>query len=206
MTKSVKRARRTKSAKPARIPGRDMLGFGYDVFASEYCVASRRRGQNGQPLLNGLDLSPDVPYDEVECLDRTFRYPKQTIDVITEQPRQHDYTIYARSVEEYISQLTLKANMSGEVGAFSASVKTSYSQSRKTYLENVYAEYGRNFSAIGVRLAPSSAKGLRALLKHEVKEILEKSTPADIIARFGTHLVTGVMIGGKARLRQFNSR
>jgi hypothetical protein len=191
---------------PDIIPGLSMIGYGYDVFASPYCLASERKGRGGKPLLDGLSLSAKDPYEEVVALQRPFRYPK-ILQVSNEQPTDDDYTIFGRTVEEYNKELTVTAKVGVEVGAFSGNVQTSYSQSTKTYLENVYGEHGHIYSGIDVRLgALDSASALRSLLNPQVNIDLQKRTPKDVIARFGTHLVTGVMIGGKALLRQVSSR
>ena len=191
---------------PATIPGTSMLGYGYDVFADPYCSAGASKGHGGRPLLNNLDASTDDAR-EVEVLGRTFRCPSM-IRLLTEQTRSGGYTIFGKTVEEYNNQLTVNAKVGAEFGAFSGSIETSHSQSTSTYLENIYGEHGYVYNGIELQL-PLTASELRSHLKPQVKAILEdgQAHPAkDIITRFGTHLVAGVMIGGKASLRQYSSR
>jgi MAC/Perforin domain len=181
------------------ITGLSMLGFGYDVFSSPYCVADECKDEGGGALLN---LGPSSK--TVHALGRTFSYP-DAVTVFGQQPTNDDYTLFGRTVEQYSRQLAVKAQVGASYGAFSGSIQSSYQETGTTYLENVYGEHGHIYSGVAVRL-PSKASTLRALLKPEVKTILREHSSADVIKRYGTHLVAGVMIGGKALLRQKASR
>jgi hypothetical protein len=186
------------------IPGITMLGYGYDVFASAYCDEDVRKGDdNGDSLLSGLDLAGGSS-SIVTVLQHEYRCPN-LFKVLSEQPKNDDYTIFATTVEEYTSQLTVKAQVGADIGGFSGSVSSSYTSSMSSYLKNTYGEHGHVYSGITVQL-PLSADQLRAHLKDHVKTDLETLSPAAVIRKYGTHLVSSVMIGGKALLRQYSSQ
>jgi MAC/Perforin domain len=184
-----------------QIPGLSMLGYGYDVFQSAYCSDEACT----ELLLTGLD--PGSSSREVQLSPEwkgSFQCPS-IVRVLSEQVQNDDYSLFAETVEEYTSKLSVKASVSGSYGAFSGSVEASYSESTSSYLDNQYGEYGHIFS--GVKLAlPHSASELRALIQASVKQKLLSMAPDQLIQLYGTHLVTGLVIGAKARLLQYASR
>lgn len=183
------------------IPGLTMLGYGYDVFAAPYCDADHCNGEGSEPL---LDLGAETS-TEITAFGRKFRHPNR-VQVLNEQPKSEDYTIFGRTAEEYNSQLNVKASLGGSYGAFSGSIEASYSGSSTSRFENVYAEHGHVYSGITVRVPHNSASTLRSYLKPAVKKRLEELEPDEVIRQYGTHLVAAVVIGGKAFLHQYSSR
>jgi hypothetical protein len=190
----------TNSATTRQIPGLTMLGYGYDVFQSPYCSDEACT----ERLVNGLDS--DSPSHEIQLpkWKGGFQCPS-IVRVSFERAQNDDYSIFAETIEEYTSQLSVKASVSGAYGAFSGSVESSYSESTSSYQDNRYGEYGHIFSGVKIAL-PRTAKALRNQLKPEVKHNLLSADPQALIAMYGTHLVTGLVIGAKARLFQFASR
>ena len=103
------------------IPGLSMLGYGYDLFRSSYCSDVART----QLLLNGLD--PNSPGHEIQLpkWKGSFQCPS-VVRVLSEQGQSHSYSVFADTSEEYTSELSVKASVSGTYGAFSGSVESSY--------------------------------------------------------------------------------
>jgi hypothetical protein len=190
----------TTSTTARPIPSLTMLGYGYDLFKSPYCSDEACT----QLLLNGLDS--DSPSHEIQLPNwhGSFQCPS-IVRVLSEQVQNDNYSFFADTVEEYTSELSVKASVSGAYGAFSGSVESSYKGSTSSYLDNRYGEYGHIFSGIKLAL-PHTAAQLRALLNPEVKQKLLSKDPQELIAMYGTHLVTGLVVGAKARLLQCASR
>jgi hypothetical protein len=155
----------------APIPGLELIGYGYDVFTSPYCDESKGKGDGGDPLLSGLDCGAGNNH-AVSVLGGTFLCPN-TIRVLSEQPTDDDYTIFADTVEQFTNQLTVKAGVSADVCGFSASVDSSYQSSTESYQEDVYAEHGHVYSGVTVQL-PLSADALRSRLTPGVKHDLDR--------------------------------
>jgi hypothetical protein len=176
-----------------------MLGYGYDVFKSPYCSNQGHM----KLLLDGLDEHSPSREIQLPEYPHSFRYPK--IVQVSSDPKTDDYSIFAETIEEYTSQLSVKAGISVEFGAFSGSIDTSHSESTRTYLDSRFGEYGHIFSGFEIAL-PSTAAELRKLLNPDVKQDLLSKDPQELIKIYGTHLVRGLVIGAKARLLQSASR
>lgn len=181
------------------IPGLSMLGFGYDVFASPYCVDTERKGTAGEPLVSGL-----TPSDahEVTALGRTYLCPS-VVQIFDEQATGKSQTLYGSSVQDYFRQLALTANIGAGIGAFTGSVDAFFGKSSHNYTEYIYGEHSYTVKGLVIELPEPAA--LRARVPEHVRSVL-LGPPENVIARFGTHLVGGVVIGGKAVMRQYSLR
>jgi hypothetical protein len=191
-----------------RIPGLTMLGYGYDVFASPYCVDTEVRAlPDGSPLLEGLSEAALSELDDgdgvpVTVFDRTYSSPK-LIRVLGEQASGTTRMVYGRTVEDYFQQLSVRAKLGGKFGAFTGSVEGFFQQSRREYSKYTFAELSYTARGLVIRL-PGPAV-LRQHLTSWAKAVLE-GDPNDAIMQLGTHLVGGVVIGGIATLRQYSLR
>ena len=117
-------------------------------------------------------------------------------DVINLNSTQERY-IYGKTIEEYQQKITQTATISGRYKAFSASVSNSFSKETLSSAENEYASFRHITKKQSYKLfANLKAKELMECLSDDAKEDLKNMEPRQIFLKYGTHVITGFILGG----------
>jgi hypothetical protein len=183
-------------------PGMGLLGYGYDVFASPYCVQMARKGWHQDqppgetPLIDNLNAA----LIQRTILGHQYEYPAM-VGVHHESPSTLSKDIYGRTVEEYLTRLTAKARIGADIAGFSGELDSF--GIKLDYRECVFGEASVVRTALSLTIPNPTI--LRRYLKPQVHEVLAKY-PDRAIGAFGTHLVGGVVVGGRSVLRQYAER
>lgn len=198
MSNSTSTQEASLTARP--IVGLELLGYGYNIFTSNFCDVT----QATELFFPSLKCNNSTPTQTLPEFTDLFQIPT-IVRCLKDQSSGQDYTIWGETSEKFTSQLTVKAGCSGSYGAFSASIDTSFDKSSSSYVDSIYCEHGHVFAGFSLQL-PHSMSDLRKNLDSNIKKELLNQTPEYIIQNYGTHVITSVVIGSKCRMRQKSVR
>ena len=117
-------------------------------------------------------------------------------DVINLNSTEERY-IYAKTVEEYQSQLSAKASISAGYLGFSASVSTSFSVTALSSAENEYSSFRHITKKQSYKILPNLvAEDLKPCVIPEVQSDIDNMAATDLFLKYGTHIITGFILGG----------
>lgn len=151
------------------------LGMGYDA-SGEYAVDSYVR-------------NPVLDIDEL----MNKGYLADVININTTDERY----IYGRSYEEYQRNLSMTAGISSSFLGFSASVSSSFSSSSLSSQENEFSSFRHITEKQSYKiLANLTAADLKECVIDYVQEDIDSMDPRDLFLKYGTHIVTGFVLGG----------
>lgn len=159
------------------INGIENLGSGYDVFETFADVSKVKASILDYKKLNSEGLL------EMKTLEHsTF------------------YTTSGTSISEYSHSLSVSVGLSGNYMFFSGSVKTNFSQNRYCYDSYSYATYHSMINKYQLRIPTDwTADDLKPYLTSQAKTKINDPTvtPAEIFQIYGTHCLTGLVVGGR---------
>lgn len=162
---------------PNLISGIENLGSGYDVFES-FADAVKVKA----PILDYTALNADGAVEKKNLEHSSF------------------HTTSGTSISEYSSSLSVSVGLSGSYMYFSGSVKTNFSESRYSYDTYSFATYHSMINKYQLRIpADWSADDLKPYLTPQAKSKINDASisPEDIFNIYGTHCLTGVVVGGR---------
>jgi hypothetical protein len=110
-------------------------------------------------------------------------------------------TIHSKTASQYQENISGYAGISGGIGGFNASVRTSFSSSALTSKENEFASFRHITKKQSVKLhANLGAAVLREAMTAEAEAEINGATNATefeaLIMKYGTHVITGFILGG----------
>lgn len=160
---------------PNGIENYKYLGMGYDA-SGEYAVDSYVRN----PVL-----------DIDELMNKGY-----LADVININSTDERY-IYGRTFEEYQKNLSVTAGISANYLGFSASVSTSFSSTSLSSQENEFSSFRHITEKQSYKiLANLTAADLKECVIGRVQEDIDSMDPENLFLKYGTHVVTGFVLGG----------
>ena len=117
-------------------------------------------------------------------------------DVLNLNSTEERY-IYAKTMEEYQSQLSTKAGISANYLGFSASVSASFSEAALSSAENEYSSFRHITKKQSYKILPNlTADDLRTSVMPEAQEDIDNMAATDLFLKYGTHVITGFVLGG----------
>jgi len=162
---------------PELINGIENLGSGYDVF-DQFADASKVKAC----ILDYKALN-DAGLVEMKTLEHsTF------------------HTTSGSSISEYSNSLSVSVGISGSYMFFSGSVRTNFSESRYSYDSYSFATYHSMINKYQLRIPTDwTADDLKPYLSIQAKNKINDISiaPFDIFQIYGTHCLTGVVVGGR---------
>ena len=165
----------TQEGNPDGISDYKYLGAGYDA-SGEYAADSYVRSMV-------LDIDKLVSKNHVA-------------DVLNLNSTQERY-IHGKTIDEYQSKISQTATISGRYKAFSASVSNSFSKETLSSTENEYASFRHITKKQSYKIfANLKAADLMDCLSDEAKADLKALEPEQIFLKYGTHVITGFVLGG----------
>ena len=162
---------------PETINGIDNLGSGYDVFETFADVSKVKA-----PILDYNKLNSDGLVEMKNLEHSTF------------------HTTSGTTITEYSQALSVSVGLSGSYMFFSGSVKTNFSSNRYCYDSYSFATYHSMINKYQLRLPTDwNADDLKPYLTKQAKEKINDSSipPSEIFQIYGTHCLTGLVIGGR---------
>jgi len=159
------------------ISGIENLGSGYDVF-DVFADASKVKA----PILDYSSLNEDGLVELKSLEHSSFQ------------------TTSGSSIAEYSSSMSVSAGLSGSYMYFSGSVKTNFSESRYSYDTYSFATYHSMINKYQFRLpADWNAEDLKPYMTSQAKNKINDPSisPEEIFQIYGTHCLTGIVIGGR---------
>lgn len=160
---------------PNGIENYKYLGMGYDA-SGEYAMDSYVRNQI-------LDVN--------ELMNKG--YIADVIDINSTDERY----IYGRTYEEYQRNLSSTAGISANFLGFSSSVYASFSSASLSSQENEFSSFRHITKKQSYKvLANLKAEQLKECVIDYVQKDIDEMSPKDLFLKYGTHLVTGFVLGG----------
>jgi hypothetical protein len=186
-------------------PGLDMLGRGYDLRTAGYA----RTADKGPRIVLGItghDTSePTRRLVEIDSDNRIFYSFPSTVwaDDLNEFGAT---TEVGASLEEYSDSLAFRAKVEQGYGAFSGEVEAALglevsASSKHAYASVLDGKMTAEASFTTAELASGSGLSLDASFEKDLYD--DSLAPAAFFDRWGTHLVSGIRIGGQIRYTCF---
>lgn len=159
------------------LAGIENLGSGYDVFDA-YADPSKVKA----PILDYSRLNDDGAVELKNVERSSFK------------------TSSGSSIAEYSSDMSVSVGLSGSYMFFSGSVQTNFSKSRYSYDSYSFATYHSMTNKYQFRFpADWDAEDLKPYMTSQAKNKINDPSiaPEEIFRIYGTHVLTGVIIGGR---------
>ena len=162
---------------PSDAPGFENLGAGYDVFSNYADIEKVRAVIFDTAAMNAAGLI------EQKTLEKSVFE-----------------TSSGTTIEEYASNLQIKASLEGSSMYFSGAVETNFSKSRYERQEYSFATVHSSINKYILRVALGvTAEDMIAFLTDQAKTAINDPAvaPHDLFKVYGTHVLTGIIIGGR---------
>lgn len=165
------------------LPGTGAIGAGYNVFG-EFA--------NPNSITTQLFDWNNAPTKKV-MFDNKFVIP----DVVSAQETStSEYVKFSgESIESFQSNLNIHTKLDGSYKFFSGSLESNFNSQELRKARNEFTMIQQDIEKWSLKLDPQKAK---SLLLPEVKKDLDTLPPDELFNKYGTHFLTGILIGGKA--------
>lgn len=152
------------------------LGKGYDV-AGEYAA--------------DIDVRAFV-LDWQKLIDADY------IADILKPGSTYESNIYGKTISEYQEGMSTSASLGGSFKGFGAQVKVSFSESSYMSAENEFGLFRHTTKKLSVKLNPHlTASQLKSCMTEQAETDINGAMAAkDVILTYGTHIITGFILGG----------
>lgn len=179
-------------------PGLDMLGRSYDT-TGEYADYN----SVGSLLLQGLDL--DVMTQQFN-FNNDMNYPyalPACCEVKGSRPETESFVSVGADYQQYSTQTAADLHLDAQYGGCAGTLNASFSSEVRASNTSYYATIYETITGYHVNLSADSLK-----LKQAVQDALDDSNVSEktFFSTYGTHVITGVIIGGQARFNASGSK
>jgi hypothetical protein len=187
----------SKTATPS--PGLDMLGKSYDT-TGEYA----HYDSVGSLLLQGLDL--DVMTQKFTFDSYSYAAPA-CCEVLKSTPATDSFVSVGATHQEYASDTASKLHLSAQYGGCAGTINASHSSEVRASSSSYYATIYETITGYYLKLKDNGQDG-RLKLQQDVQDALDDSNvdAKTLFGKYGTHVITGVIIGGQARFSAHGSK
>ncbi|KAI0683623.1 hypothetical protein BC835DRAFT_1423177 [Cytidiella melzeri] len=174
------------SIPPDCIPGMWMLGATYVVLGGRYAESRSTRQQV-------IDWSK-CEFRQQEYGGRTYSVPA-VVDYLSNTGGDY-YSCSGTSATEYMQELSIHAGFDVKVPGFSASTSVDFSKSELQNLSHAFARVTSEVTHYNLTL--HQPQEIIPLLKPWFVDVLENMEPFELYDMYGTHLLSSLIIGGRA--------
>jgi hypothetical protein len=181
-----------------KLAGVDMLGYTYDVLG-KYADAAYIQ----HLVVGGIQDAAETEtfhYDNYE--DAAYEYPA-TCSVQSSSPSSSSFQSEGSSYEEFSRETEAKLGVKGEYGGFSGSIDASFNENVKASSSYYYSSIFDTATGYTLRIEDEHLKLVDAVQADLDDPDLD---PAELFARWGTHVVAGVVVGGQCRYWAYGSQ
>lgn len=177
----------TKSGEILQSPGLDVVGFGYDVFG-------RYADMNSKKPYRLFELK-ETRIEPIGT-DRRYAVPEGiNLEPIVDHRTSE---VEGSSVREYARSLSVNAGLGLNGFFFKASVETNINTSESGSTRRYYYTYMDSNIVWRVSLDTLNMDRLKSRLVPRVREDINKLSPGDLFAAYGTHYIAVAYLGGRA--------
>lgn len=167
------------------LPGVENLGCGYNVFG-EYA--------NPKSITYNLFNFKSAPKIEVP-FNKDYIIP----NCIETNKLESSYykTISGESLEIFTKKLNIFTKLDGEYSFFKGSISVNYDKEQYSKTETEFSFIEQIIAKWDISISPD--KGVKFLIP-EVLENINKLEPLKLFEKYGTHFLSGIVIGGKVSI------
>ncbi|QJB30600.1 hypothetical protein HF329_04520 [Chitinophaga oryzae] len=156
-------------------PQFNLLGFGYDL-TGNYASATSATYQ----IIDVARLNAEQP---------------GRVEIIQTQG-QDQQLVSGINCEDYTKSLSLRLEVTAKLKMFSTTLKSAFSDSSAYSSKFVYSSYNVLIKQRTLKFAADTSL-LRKYLTPAFKADIVASTPAALVSRYGTHVMSGILLGAK---------
>ncbi|MBF0110247.1 MAG: hypothetical protein HQL76_13845 [Magnetococcales bacterium] len=185
-------------------PGMDVLGWTYNIYG-KYASALATVQCVVQDLVDFNDgtLSSDSQTKQ-KVGNNTYAYPR--ICTFQDVAEASSFSVYGSNYQSFESNLSLQVGASVKYGAFAASVSSEYSETTRATSSNQFYRLVDNYSSQIARLENPSTLTFTSAFYSALNDTTNSSSQIKTLFRtYGSHLVTGVVLGGECRMNCYSS-
>ncbi len=167
------------------LPGVSYMGHGYNVFG-EYAKSEHVK-------------SPLFKYDSyrtVTVKDVSYNLP-DAIEYTTVNTSDFK-SIYGLNSHEYMNELSVNVNMQGSYSFFSMSVTNNYNEKNYRSKYQAFCTIRNVIRKWKLTLPYTDAAELKNMLTDEAKSDIATLSPEALFGKYGTHVITELIIGARA--------
>lgn len=168
------------------VPGTDIMGYSYNVFGKYASKASA-----------GIKVVKDVETTPITIGDKTYDLPVGLTTMTVSNSKAKN--VIGEDFENYTQALNVTLGLEGRYGYFSGSLNSAYSQEVRNSLKTMYSTISENVQSFDVRYPDPS----KLSLTPEFVKDLAKMEPDDLYSKYGSHIVTGIQVGGNAQFSSY---
>jgi hypothetical protein len=174
------------------LPGVEAIGAGYDPFL---------RYASADSITVQIFDWYAAPAKSVTIDGNSYQVP-EVVDV--QSQNTYNYTdATGNSIDVYQSNLATSVSISGKYNYFSGSLDTEYSTQSLTRSQNAFSRIQQSITLWSLRLP--TGPDLRNLLRQDFRDYLDSlpntdAAAQDLFDRYGSHFLTGIVMGGRAVL------
>ncbi|KAK0187423.1 MAC/Perforin domain-containing protein [Armillaria mellea] len=168
------------------IPSLPSLGATYNVLNGLYADA--------RSCMQVVVDWPNLPFHDVTFGDKVWGVP----DMVNYHAvsRTEFNSTFGKSADDYSRALSSRTELGAEWPFFSGSVSVDFSQSETNNMANSFTRVMHEVTLYTMSLPPPLE--LQMYLRPAFVKILDSADPELIYAQYGTHIVSNLIIGGRA--------
>ncbi|KAK0214481.1 MAC/Perforin domain-containing protein [Armillaria fumosa] len=168
------------------IPSLPSLGATYNVLNGLYADA--------RSCLQAVVDWPNLPFHDVTFGNKVWGVP----DMVNYNPvnRTEFNSTFGKSADDYSRALSSRTELGAEWPFFSGSVSVDFNQSETKNLANAFTRVTNEVALYTLSLPPPPE--LQTYLRPAFVKMLNNDDPQLIYEQYGTHLVSNMIIGGRA--------
>ena len=180
-------------------PGLDMLGKSYDT-TGEYA----HYDSVGSLLLQGLGL--DVMTQELTFDNYSYAAPA-CCEVLASTPETESFVSVGATHQEYAINTASELHLEAQYGGCAGTINASHSSEVRASSSSYYATIYETITGYYLKLKGNDKDG-GLKLRQDVQDALDDSNvdAKTLFGKYGTHVITGVIIGGQARFSAHGSK
>lgn len=167
------------------LPGVAYMGHGYNVFG-EYARAEHVKSP----------LFAFAAYSTVTVKGKSWNVP--TAMEYTAVNTSDFKGIYGMNSHEYRNEMSVRASLSGTYSFFSMSVTNNYNEKQYRSNYQAFCTIRNVIKKWKLTLPYTDLAALKALLRDDARSDLATLQPAALFGKYGTHVITELMIGARA--------
>lgn len=151
-------------------------------------------------LGKGYDVSGRYAYDEdvrAAVLSWQKLYKANHIADVINTNHTSETNIYGNTREEYVKAYTVEAGVSGAYAGFTAGISTNFSESSLSSSEHSFGTFRHMTKKQIIKLYDNTnAKQIMDCRSDMFIEDLNRLSAKDLVTKYGTHVITGLSLGG----------
>lgn len=185
--------------------GTELLGCLYNCLSSPYAEKKYVR----ERVVDGIDNATETSQLEIDQTNGLYYEFPSVLETRAYNSMEGE-TISSYSYSEYTESMGLRVGIEGEYGAFSGEVTTNLNISESSTDEYCYATIldSKPWAQAGFYKSDLESADSGLSLDSTFKDKLNDANyaPTDLFDDYGTHIISGILIGGQVRYTTYASK